>query len=40
MKLLFLVLRDAARERKMRPREGFDAKTQFAVMFDERFVQA
>jgi putative transposase len=40
MKLLFLVLRDTAREWKMPPREWFEAKTQFAVMFDERFVQA
>src|SRR5471030_244084 len=40
MKLLFLVLRDTAREWKMPPREWFEAKTQFAIMFDERFVQA
>src|SRR5580692_3466651 len=39
-KLLFLVLRDTAREWKMPPREWFEAKTQFAIMFDERFVQA
>ena len=40
MKLLFLVLRETAREWKMPPREWFEAKTQFAIMFDERFVQA
>jgi len=39
MKLLFLVLRETAREWKMPPREWFEAKTQFAIMFDERFVQ-
>ena len=39
-KLLFLVLRGVAREWKMPPREWFEAKTQFAIMFDERFVQA
>jgi putative transposase len=33
-------LREAAGEWKMRPREWFEAKTQFAIMFDERFVQA
>ena len=37
---LFLVLREAAREWRMPPREWFEAKTQFAIMFDERFVQA
>ena len=39
-KLLFFVLREAAREWRMPPREWFEAKTQFAIMFDERFVQA
>src|SRR5271163_4340544 len=39
-KLLFLVLRQAAREWKMPPREWFEAKTQFAILFGERFVQA
>lgn len=39
-KLLFLVLRDTARAWKMPPREWLQAKTQFAIMFDERFVQA
>jgi putative transposase len=38
-KLLYLVLREAAGEWKMPPREGYEAKTQFAIMFDERFVQ-
>ena len=40
MKLLFLVLHQTAREWKLPPREWFQAKTQFAIMFDERFVQA
>ena len=39
-KLLYLVLRAAAGEWKMPPREWCEAKTQFAIMFDERFVQA
>ena len=39
-KLLFLVLRQAVGEWKMPPREWCEAKTQFAIMFDERFVQA
>jgi putative transposase len=39
-KLLFLVLRQAAGEWKRPPREWFEAKTQFAIMFDQRFVQA
>jgi len=39
-KLLFLVLRQAAGEWKMPPREWFEAKTQFAILFGERFVQA
>lgn len=39
-KLLYLVLRQVAREWKMPPREWCEAKTQFAVMFDERFVRA
>lgn len=37
---LFLVLRQAAGEWKMSPSERFEAKTQFAIMFDERLVQA
>ena len=36
-KLLFLVLRQVSREWKMLPREWAAAKTQFAVMFGERF---
>ena len=40
MKLLFLVLRQTTGEWKMPPREWSEAKTQFAIMFDERFDQA
>ncbi len=40
MKLLYLVLRQVAGEWKMPPREWCEAKTQFAIMFDERFVTA
>ena len=40
MKLLYLVLRQVAGEWKMPPREWCEAKTQFAIMFDERFVAA
>jgi putative transposase len=40
MKLLYLVLRRVAGEWKMPPREWCEAKTQFAIMFDERFVKA
>jgi hypothetical protein len=40
MKLLCLVLRQVARKWKMLPREWCEAKTQFAIMFDERFVTA
>jgi putative transposase len=36
---LFLVLRNSAGERKMAPREWFQAKIQLALMFNERFVQ-
>ena len=36
-KLLFLVLREVSREWKMPPREWAAAKTQFAVMFGDRF---
>lgn len=39
-KLLFLVLRKVAGQWKMPPREWHEAKTQFAIMFDDRFVQA
>ena len=40
MKLLYLVLNHAAAEWKRPPREWAEAKTQFAVMFKERFVRA
>lgn len=39
-KLLYLVLNHAAAEWKRPPREWTEAKTQFAVMFKERFVLA
>jgi len=38
MKLLYLVLSQAAGEWKRPPREWVEAKTQFAVLFGERFV--
>jgi putative transposase len=38
--LPLLVLRQAAGQWKMPPREWFEAKTQFAILFGERFVQA
>ena len=38
MKLLYLVLNHAAQEWKRAPREWFEAKTQFAVIFGDRFV--
>ncbi|KRB85315.1 transposase [Sphingomonas sp. Root710] len=37
MKLLYLVLNQAAEEWKRAPREWFEAKVQFAVIFGERF---
>jgi putative transposase len=37
-KLIYLVLRDTAAEWKMPSREWNEAKTQFAIMFEERFV--
>lgn len=37
MKLLYLVLNHAAEEWKRPPREWFEAKTQFAVLFGDRF---
>lgn len=40
MKLLFLVLRQAANEWKKPPREWSAAKTQFAIIFEERFFAA
>ncbi len=38
-KLIFLVLRQVVWEWKMPPREWAEAKTQFAIMFGERFVR-
>jgi len=38
MKLLYLVLNHAALEWKRPPREWTEARTQFAVVFGERFV--
>lgn len=38
MKLLYLVLNHAAEEWKRPPREWLEAKTQFAILFGERFV--
>ena len=38
MKLLYLVLNHAAEEWKRPPREWFEAKTQFAVLFGDRFM--
>ncbi|WP_245263455.1 transposase, partial [Azorhizobium doebereinerae] len=40
LKLLFLVLNRAEKERKMAPREWAMAKAQFAVIFGERFTKA
>jgi hypothetical protein len=40
MKLLCLVLRQVAGKWKMPQREWCEAKTQFAIMFDERFFAA
>jgi len=39
-KLLYLVLNRATAEWKRPPREWAQAKTQFAVMFNERFVNS
>jgi putative transposase len=39
IQLLYLVLNNAAEEGKRAPREWFEAKTQFAVVFGERFVR-
>ncbi|TDN78600.1 hypothetical protein EV664_11643 [Stakelama pacifica] len=38
MKLLYLVLNHAAAQWKRPPCEWFEARTQFAVVFGERFV--
>src|SRR5947209_11833103 len=40
VKLLYLVLRQVAADWKMPLREWSEAKTQFAIMFDARFVTA
>ena len=40
IKLLYLVLRQVAQTWKMPPREWCEAKTQFAIIFDDRFVKA
>ena len=37
MKRLYLVLNQAAEEWKRAPREWFEAKTQFAIIFGDRF---
>jgi putative transposase len=37
-KLIYLALRQAAGERKMLPREWSRAKTQFKIMFEDRFL--
>ena len=39
-KLIYLVLRQTATEWKMSPREWGEAKTQFAIIFEDRFVLA
>lgn len=39
-KLIWLVLRDATAEWKMPPREWGEAKSQFAILFEERFIIA
>jgi putative transposase len=39
-KLLYLILNRSEKEWKMPPREGSEAKTQFAVIFGERFINA
>ena len=39
IKLLYLVLNNAAEQWKQAPGEWFEAKTQFAVVFGERFVR-
>lgn len=38
MKLIYLVLRDATAEWKMSAREWSEAKSQFAILFEERFI--
>ena len=39
-KLIWLVLRDATAEWKMAPREWGEAKSQFAILFEDRFIIA
>ena len=39
-KLIYLVLHQTATEWKMSPREWGEAKTQFAIMFEDRFILA
>lgn len=39
-KLIYMVLRNVAAEWKMPPREWTETKTQFAILFEERFVTA
>jgi len=39
-KLIWLVLRDATAEWKMPPREWGEAKSQFAILFEDRFIIA
>ena len=39
-KLIYLVLRQTVSEWKMPPREWGEARTQFAIMFEERFLRA
>jgi putative transposase len=39
-KLIWLVLRDATADWKMAPREWGEAKSQFAILFEERFIIA
>lgn len=37
-KLIWLVLRDATAEWKMPPREWGEAKSEFAILFEDRFI--
>ncbi len=37
VQLIFLVLRDVAKDWKMPAREWTEAKSQFAILFEERF---
>ncbi len=40
MKLLYLVVRQVAGDWKMPPRESREAKNQFAIAFEGRFIRA